>query len=157
MTSAVKEQIKATWTTEQLQKAAATAMVNMYMVNTKMFEKLTPELRTEWVDTISEVKANHYKTLNVKTPIELVKAMAEFETNVYGSKIIIDGDDNKASMEYATCGCYELMKKSPCFSKELDEKLGKEFQVIIDSLAKKFNFKSEMAITGETSKVTFTK
>lgn len=157
MTSATKEQIKATWTTEQLQQTVSKVLVSNYMINTKMFEKLTPELRNEWYDMIAEAKSNHYKSLNVKTPLELVKAMAEFETNVFASKIVISGDDTKAVMEYEECGCWNTMQKSSCFTPELGEKLGNCFKSMTEQLAKKFNFKYELEMNEKGAKLTFIK
>ena len=157
MTTAVKETIKASWTTQQLQQVVAKAFANNYMVNTKMFEKLTPELRTEWYSMMADVKADHYKSLNVKTPIELVKAMAEFETNVFGSKIVIDGNDDKATMVYEECGCWNAMQKSSCFTPELGEKMGKCMQSMTEQLAKKFNFKHELEMNDKGAKLTFSK
>lgn len=157
MTSAVKEQIKATWTTKELQETVSKVLVNNYMINTKMFEKLTPELRNEWYDMIAESKANHYMSLNVKTPLELVKAMAEFESNVFGSKIIISGDDHKATMEYEECGCWNMMQKSTCFTPEMGEKLGNCFKTMTEHLSKKFSFQHELVMDEKGAKITFIK
>jgi hypothetical protein len=157
MTTATKIQIKPTWNEAQLREVTSHVLVNNYIAITKMFAKVSPELRLEFRTMMAGMKANYYKSLNVKTPMELAKAMAEFEANVFGSDIVISGDDNKAEIEYVTCGCWNLMQKNSCFTAEIGEQLGECFSVSTDLIAKELGFKGNVVMSEKSAVITFTK
>lgn len=157
MTTATKIQIKPTWNETQLRDVTSHALVNNYVAVTKLFSKITPELRLEFRTMMAGMKANYYKNLNVKTPIELAKAMAEFEANVFGSEIVISGDDNSAVVEFVTCNCWNLMQKNSCFTPEMGEQLGECFTTSIDLISKELGLKGHVVMTEKSAVITFTK
>ncbi|MBX9686126.1 MAG: hypothetical protein K2X27_05460 [Candidatus Obscuribacterales bacterium] len=152
MTTASKIQIKATWTQKQLQEVAANTMVNNYIGVTKLFEKLTPELRQEFRVMMAGMKVNYYKSIGVKTPMDLAKAMAEFDANVFGSEVVLVGDENKVEIHYETCGCWNLMQKNACFTPAMGESLGECFKTSIELITKELGLKGHVEMT-ETSAV----
>lgn len=157
MTTAVKEQIKASWTQKQLQEVTSQAMVNNYIAINKMFEKITPELRLEFRTMMAGMKAAHYKSLNVKTPLELARVMAEFDANVFGSSVIISGDDSKATIEYETCGCWSMMQKHSCFTPAMGESLGECFKTSIELITKELGLKGHVEMTEKSAVIHISK
>jgi len=116
-------------------------------------EELTKEFQTAMLHN----KVEHFKKLEVKTPIELVKAMAEFEANVFGSKIEIWGDEKSAHMQYNACGMWNAMKKFGKMEPKQEEMMGTQFATCMTNLAKEFGFKGETKMEGEIALVSFTK
>lgn len=157
MTTATKTAIKPTWTQEKLQEVTSNAIINNYMGISKLFEKLSPELRHEFRVTMAEMKADYYKSLNVKTPLEMATAMAEFDTNVFGSKVVVVGDENKASIEFENCACWEKMQKHACFTPAIGESLGECFGTSVKLIAEKLGMKGEVVMTETSAVVHFSK
>jgi hypothetical protein len=152
-----KHTVEAKWNTAKLQeefgRVMATNMMTTMGVVCKHGEELTNELQT----AMTHAKAEHYKKLGVKNPMDLVKHMAEFETNMFGSKIEIWGDEKTAHLQHNTCGMWDAMKKTGMVDAKNEEKMGAQFQTCTQNLAKQFGFTAEMKMEGETCVVTFTK
>jgi len=136
-------------------------MLRSCLTSSKLAEKFGPEAVTELNHAMTTMKADYYKAHGVKTPIELVKAMAEFETNVYGSKMVVFGDDQHATVEYEVCGCYNAIVNTLKLGQTEQEAMGKKWSASVEALAKQFNFKSEVKFgtcaTEPKSTITFTK
>lgn len=156
-TATTKTKVQGTWALTKVQEDAARVMSSSCMTAMTVLEKFGPEAVKQYQDAILKNKVDFYKTMNVKTPMDLVKAIAEFETNVFGSKIVISGDEHTATMEYEECACFNQMKKNPNFKPEMMEKMGKSFAENTEKLAKEFGFKGEMKMVGETASMTFCK
>jgi len=58
-----------------------------------------------------ENKLNHYRSLNVTTPIELVKAMSEFEANVSAARSK-SGATTERHSKYNSCGMWNAIQKN---------------------------------------------
>ena len=144
MTVANKIQIKTTWNLEKVQEEAVHAMVRNCGVTQNVLQQLGPDAQKKFQTAMVEMKFEHFKKLNVKTPIELIKAMAEFEVNVFGSKIVVWGDEKEASMEYEYCACFNAMQKnaSACSTTagKNQEEMAKCFNESTNMLAKQFGF-----------------
>lgn len=156
-TTLSKTQVEAKWTISQIQEHATRAMVANCMAANMVLEKLGPQAVEEYQQATLNNRIEYFKTLNVKTPLELIKAMAEWETNVFGSKIVISGDDTKASLEYIECGCWNAMQKCGKLTPAIEEKMGKNFQKSVEMIAKAFGFKGELKLDGQTAIITFNK
>jgi len=159
-TTATKTPAHQTWTKEKIQEESVNGMVRLMTTTMRAIHEIGPEAVKKLDHAMLEMKVNHYKKLNVKTPIELVKIMAEYEVNVFGSKIAYWGDDKEAHMEYEYCACYNAMLNSECkLSKEEQEGMGKCFAEKMHGLAKAFGWtKAEVKFpTEKTSHITFTK
>jgi len=152
-----KQTVEAKWNTVKLQeefsRVIATNMMTTMGVLCKHGEELTKEFQTAMLHN----KVEHFKKLEVKTPIELVKAMAEFEANVFGSKIEIWGDEKSAHMQYNACGMWNAMKKFGKMEPKQEEMMGTQFATCMTNLAKEFGFKGETKMEGEVALVSFTK
>lgn len=155
--TATKTQIKPTWTQEKLQEVTSHTIVNNYIGVTKLLEKVSPELRHEFRTLMSGMKANYYKSLNVKTPMELATAMAEFDANIFGSKVVVSGDNNKATIEFETCGCWSLMQQHSCFTPSMGESMGECYKTSVDLISKELGFKGVVEMTEKSAVIHISK
>ncbi len=131
-----KEQIKPTWKTEQLHEMfshiAASNMTAAFGVLGKHGEETINEFKT----AVRKPMVEYFKKLGVTTPIEVIKAKAELETNIYGSVIEVWGDDKEAHLTYIKCGMWDAMQKqggSTCG--ESNEKLMASFENCVSEFA----------------------
>jgi hypothetical protein len=152
-----KTTIKPTWTVEKLQEQFARAyaqqmLAAMHVVG-KHGEKAVEELQA----TMRANKIEHLKGLGVKTPIELVKALAEFETNVFGSVVEISGDEKAAHMTYTACGMWKAMEKYGKITAEQKEKMSGGMQNCMSLTAKEFGLNAEVVMDKEICTINFTK
>ena len=90
-------------------------------------------------------------------PLDLVRAKAEFETNVFGSKVEISGDEKTAQLKYISCGVWNAIQKGGKPSPEQKEKMMSCFTSATENMAKEFGFKGNLKFEGETPILTFSK
>ena len=156
-TATTKERVQQTWSIDKIQQEAVRVFSRNCMSTSALLEKIGGDALQQHQEQMLKNKVEFFKSVGVKTPLELIKAMAEFETNVFGSKIVFWGDEKSASMEYETCACFEQMQKDPNFKPENMEKMGKMFAEHTEKLGKEFGFKGEMKMVGEKAQITFSK
>lgn len=160
MTTAQKTQVQQTWSVSKIQEEGAASVVRHMLATFRVLEKVGPEAATELQNAFAQVKLDYYKSHGVETPLDLVKVMSEFETNVFGSKISYTGNDKQAVLEYETCGCWNAMGKTDVKPTE-QEKMGKNCAASTEKLAKEFGFKSEVKVSTNPGEpcctITFTK
>ena len=97
---------------QKVNETAANIVAANYIAVYNVISKSHPELIKEIDKNLIAHKANYFKSIGVKTPIELVRAKAEIDANVFGSKIEIEGDDKQATITYKECACWNAIKKS---------------------------------------------
>ncbi len=158
-TTPTKKLVEATWTTKQIQEAAAAMAANMCFSAKSVLTKHGDQaLLAEYENTVRQGKIKHYKTLGVKTPMDLVKAMAETETNVFGSQIEISGDDHAATLNYIQCAMWNQMEKlMGKMTPEQEEKAGASFQNCVMETGKAFGLKTDVKMGEKACTITFTK
>ena len=98
MTTATKQIIESKWNTQKIHEETARLLASQWMAAYGVICKHGEEAIKEFETVKRQEKVAYFKALKVTTPIELVKAMAEFEANVFGSKIEIWGDEKEDSM-----------------------------------------------------------
>jgi hypothetical protein len=156
-----KETVEAKWNVEKLQEEFARTVATNSMTAMSVMSKHGEEMSKEFSTAMRHGKVEHLKQLGVKTPVELVKAMAEMEANLFGSKIEIWGDEKAAHIKYVSCGMWNAMKKVSKMDAQEETKWGAKMATQMDScmqeMAKEFGFKSEMKIEGQVCSVSFTK
>jgi hypothetical protein len=140
MTTATKTPIQVTWNVQKIQEEAVSSMTRNMMTTMSVMQKLGPEAQKQLGHAMVESKIEHFKKLGVKTPLELVKAMAEFEVNVFGSKIIVWGDEKEASLEYEYCACYNAMQKACNMNGKGQEEMGQCWAESMQATATAFGF-----------------
>jgi hypothetical protein len=157
MTTATKTPVTTTWNVQQIQESAVEHMSRNMMATFQVIEKLGPEAKQQWHQALTQMKVEHLKKQGAKTPFEVVKAIAEFEVNVLGSKISVWGDDKQASMEYEKCACWEAMQKACPMDAKKEEEMGKCWAESLNQEAKLLGFsKAEVKFEGKPV-VTFIK
>lgn len=160
MTTATKTPINQTWSVAKIQEKAVEAMSSKMMTTFAVVEKLGPQAMQAFHKAMTEEKVTHLKKEGAKTPIDAVRLLAEFEVNVFGSKITVWGDEKQASMEYEYCACWNAMQKAcPNMDEKAKEQMGKCWAESLNEMAKGLGFsKGEVTFpTEQRAVVTFTK
>lgn len=158
MTVIAKEQIKPTWNPEKLHEMYSHMTANNMMVVMNVLGKYAPEAMNEFKTASRKPMVEYYNRLGVKTPIEIVKAKAELESNIFGSIIEIEGDDKEAHLTYIKCGMWDAMKKcggNACG--ETEAKMKEGFQNCVSEFAKEFGLTGTVKFDGEKAILTFKK
>lgn len=147
-----KTPIQVTWTTDHIQAMAARTMAHNWCDTFMVLSKYGPEAIRDYERVSHFREADYYQQLGCRTPMELIRAIAEFETNVLGSKIEIWGDDNCASMSYTSCAIWNTLHEHGDMDEEHEEQLGVHFQNCVTGLAREFGFTGEVTFeeTGAT-------
>lgn len=156
-TVVTKKVIEATWGIPKIQEAAARAFARNCMAATTVLSKSGDQAIKEYQELIHKSQLEHLKKLGVKTPLELVIAKAEFETNVFGSKIEVEGEENCAKLNYIQCAMWDAMQKDCNLTPEKQEKMGQNFQSCVQNFAKEWGFKGEVKMDETSCTVTFSK
>jgi len=160
MTTAIanKTIVEAKWPVAKVQEESAKAAARQFLAAFGVLCKQGKEAVEAYQHAMHIQKVEYYKSLGIKTPIDLVKAMSEYESNIFGSKIEIWGDEKKAFLSYSTCGMWNAMKEIGKLTPEMEEKMGTWFQTCVTNMAKDFGFQGEVNFEGETcALVTFSK
>ncbi len=146
-----KTQITASWNPTKIQQETAEAFARNMGITMNILKK-NPDAMQEFETESTNSKVEHFKKLGVTTPLQLVTAMAEFESNLFGSKIKIWGDDKQASMEYEVCGCWNAMQKVGVVNSKNEEEIGKGWAECLNRTAKGFGFNKAEVIYGTNEK-----
>lgn len=160
MTTATKTLIQASWAPTKIQTETAEAFARNMGLTMTVLSKFGPEAIKEFEVASTKQKVEQIKKAGAKTPIEVVKVMAEIETNLFGSKIYVYGDEKQASMEYEVCGCYNAMQKTGIVTETNKEEIGKNWSECLNRTAKELGFaKAEVKFSDAApcAVVTYTK
>jgi len=157
MTVLQKTTVKTTWKPEQMQDLFSKMTANSFMAAMTVLCKHGEEATKEFQNLSRKPMYDYYKKLGVKTPIEIVKAKAELETNVFGSEIEFWGDDKEAHLTYNKCGMWEAMKKSGGMDCAQESKMMQGFETCVKEFANEFGLKGEIKMEGEKPTITFRK
>ena len=142
-----KTEVKPTWKLEQVQELNTHIMADMMMSAMEVLGKHGDEAREEFQALTRKEQVSYYKGLGVKTPLELIKAKAELETNLYGSVIEFSGNETEATLVYKSCAVWNAMQKRG-LDKQQEEKMGECFQACVQNFAKEFGFTGEVKFDG---------
>lgn len=157
MTVLQKTQTKATWKPEQMQELYSQMMSNSFTSAMAVLCKHGEEAVKEFQTISRKPMIEYYKKLGVKTPIEIIKAKAELETNIFGSQIEFWGDDKEAHLTYNKCGMWEAMKKNGGMTCAQEEKMMQGFESCVKEFAKEFGLTGEIKMEGEKPTITLRK
>lgn len=152
-----KTPVKAEWKIDKLHEETANAIARHFLATMATLGQYGPEAHQEFVKHMITSKVEHFKSLGVNTPIDLVKVMGEFESNIFGSKIEIVGDEKKAELTYNECACWAAMQRVGKMTPEQEEKMGQHFELQVKNLGEAFGFKGEVRFEEPKAIVTFSK
>ncbi len=154
-TTATKVETK--WETKKTQEVTSHMFAAVYHAANEVLSKLGTKAQDEFDTLVLKQKAEHYKKLGVKTPLELVKAIAEHDHNVFGSKIEISGDDKKATLKFNSCGMWEASQKIAKLTPEQEKIQGERCTNNMAHFAKEFGFNFEPKHSDDSYEMTFSK
>lgn len=157
MTTITKEQIKPTWAPERLHEMFSHITANNMMAAMGVLGKHEAIL-AEFKTASRKPMVEYYKRLGVKTPLEIVKAKAELEANIFGSVTEVWGDETEAHLTYIKCGMWDAMKKcggTGCA--ETEAKMMEGFENCVKEFANEFGLKGEVKLEGEKATITLKK
>jgi hypothetical protein len=157
MTVLQKTQVKPTWKPEQMQELYTQMMASSFTSAMTVLCKHGEEATKEFQTLSRKPMIEYYKKLGVKTPIEIIKAKAELETNIFGSVIEFWGDDKEAHLLYNKCSMWEAMKKMGGMSCAQEEKMMQGFESCVKEFAQEFDCKGEVKMEGEKAIITIRK
>jgi len=152
-----KTVVEPKWNTTQIQEQVTRIYSTQMMTAQQVLAKYGEQAMEEFSNAMRANKINYYRSLNVTTPIELVKAMSEFETNVFGSKIEIWGDDKSATLKYIQCGMWNALKTHGKLNAQQEEQMGAKFEQCMSAMTHELGFKMETKFEGESCTMTFSK
>jgi hypothetical protein len=158
-TSITKQQIKQSWDLHKMQESA-TKMVAMQIGCRLHFIETHPGKEIEALEKhAAQHKAEMLKGCGVTSPLELVRHIAEFETNMFGATASIEGDDSRATLFNEKPTVWLEAKKLAKLSKEQEELMGQHYKQWMLNLAEAFGYKAqvELGADGNSSKITFSK
>src|ERR1700733_15195823 len=98
MTTATKVDKK--WETKKVQERTANVMAGMLVSAFQALGKAGKEAHEEFHKLMTQQKVSHFKSLNIKTPLELAHAIGEQDHNLFGSELEVTGDDKKATVKW---------------------------------------------------------
>ena len=154
-TTVTKVQTK--WETKKTQENTANAFAAIYLSAYQALSQAGEKAHEEFNNLMVQHKIAHYKAAGVKTPLDLVRTMAETEHNLFGSEVEISGDENKATIKWNTCGMWNACKTLGKLTPEQEQKMGENCSATSAKLAKEFGFKAEPNMTKDTWEMTFSK
>ena len=157
MTTLTKTSVKPTWSPAKIQEETARVVASTCMAAQQTAAKLGEQAMTELQNTSRQFKVAHLKSLGVSNALDLAKALAELEVNLYGSQIDISGDEKSATLTYNQCAMWEAMKKIGQFTPEQEEKMAGGFQSCMQSLAHELGLNATVKFEGETCAINFAK
>lgn len=151
-----KTEVKPTWSAEKMHEMFSRMIAQNYMSTMQVMCKQGEAVVKEYQEVSRKPMVDYYKKLGVTTPIEIIKAKAELESNIFGSKIEFWGDDKEAHLLYNHCGMWNAMKECG-MPKEQEDKMCASFENCVSSFAQEFGLKGEVKFEGEKATITLRK
>jgi len=147
------------WDHAKTTETASRIVASSWLAAWEVISKLDQKVQDEYHRLTRQHKLDYYKSLNIKTPLDLVRAIAETEHNIFGSEIEISGDEKKANLKYNSCGVWNASQKLSTgkFSPEEEQKMGEQCQATWGQIAKEFGFNFEPKMTKDSYEMTFSK
>ncbi len=138
-----KQRIEPTWDKAKIQEEATALIARTWMNAFNVICRFDHKAAEEFERLNNEARIKNLTERGVKTPVDLVKAIAEFDANVFGSEIEIEGNDREAKIIFNQCGMWNAMQKAGTMTTEQEEKMGTHFQSCMSNVAKPFGFTAE--------------
>jgi hypothetical protein len=154
-----KQKIKPTWDVKKMQEAATNMVSHKIASRLQCIENHPGKEIEEMEKHCAQMKAEVIKQYGVRTPMDLVKHLAEFEVNMFGAEASIEGNDQQATLINEKPTVWLDAKKQTHLSKDQEMKMQKHYRQWMDDLAQQFGFKAQVEIAhdGNSSKITFSK
>jgi hypothetical protein len=158
MTQAIQKQdIQPSWSVQQIQDHLVKMIVEKIQTNIQLKEQGVIGDIDKLEKESAIQKAERFKKAGVKSPLELVKRLAELAVNMTGSKVSIAGTDTEATLLNEEPKVWLEAKK--VLNEDEQKRMLTSFQSWMVDLGDAFGFKTniDLANDGKTSKITFSK
>ncbi len=158
MTNVIQiHKIKQSWDIKEMQKAATTMVSEKIASRIHFLEKHNGEETEEMEKASAQLNAEKLIKSGVKTPLELVKYLAEYEVNMFGSQASFSGDDESAVLINEKSNVWLQTKHANHFSEKSVSAMMEHYISWMKHLGHKFGFKVEVEIAEDqnSSKATF--
>jgi hypothetical protein len=138
--------VEAKWDAQKRQEVTAHAVAGQILAIMNVLQKVAPEYKEQFENQVRDFRVQAFKKIGVKTPLELAKAMAEFDANIYGSKVAISGDDNKAQITFEQCAVGKAVQELGKFTPEQMAKMFDGMEACMQRTTKEFGFNAQTLI-----------
>ena len=151
------QKITQSWDVKEMQKAATKMVSHKIASRIHFLEKHRDKEIDEMEKASAHLNSEMLMKSGVKTPLDLVKYLADYEVNMFGSEASISGDDECAVMINEKSAVWLETKQANNFSEDQTKAMGEHYTAWMKDLGHKFGFKVhvEIAKDGNTSEVTF--
>ncbi len=158
MTTSTKTPVKPTWSQSKIQEETALAMASNCLAAHQATSKAGEQVLNDYQATARKFKVAQLKSKGVTNALELAKALAEMEVNLFGSQIDISGDEKEATLTYNQCAMWNAIKKFNPMTPEQEQQMGAGFQACMQNLAKELGLNATVKFEGEnTCAISFAK
>jgi len=151
MTTLTKTTITPTWSTSKIQEETARAIASNCLAAHQATSKAGEQVLNDYQTIARKFKVAHLKSLGVTNALELAKALAEMEVNLFGSKIDVSGDEKAATLTYNQCAMWEAIKKLNPMTPEQEQQMGAGFQNCMQSLAQELGLNATVKFENDNT------
>jgi hypothetical protein len=149
--------VEAKWDAQKRQEVTAQVVAGQVLAIMNVLQKVSPEIKEQFENQVRDFRVQAFKKMGVKTPLDLAKAMAEVDANIYGSKVEISGDENKAQLTYESCAVGKAIEELGKFTPEQKAKMFEGMEACAQRTTKEFGFKGEARLEKETVVMTISR
>ena len=159
MTTVAKEKqnVQANWPVERMQKEFTKMIAGKIISRLKLVESGHQNAVDKFAEISAKQVAEMLKLNGVKTPLDLVKYMAEHQANLFGAKVQYAGDEKSATLFNENPTVWLEAKRIANLTPQQEELMRKEYENWKRNLAESLGFKAEVEIDKSGSQVTFRK
>jgi len=151
------QKITQTWDIKKMQAAATKMVSHKIATRIHFLKKHHAKEIDEMEKSAAHLEAEELMRSGVKTPLDLVKYLAEYEVNMFGSEASISGDDQCAVLINEKPTVWLQAKHDGSLDGHQSEAMQEHYTAWMKHLGHKLGFKAhvEIAKDGKSSKVTF--
>ena len=148
--------VEATWKLRRLQEELCKGAAHQYVHTVSLLRKCAPDAIREF-NAVFIANKTYFKHIGVESPGQLVRALAEIETNAFGGKMLVSGDEEKASIRYEYCAEWIAIEELSNMTWGERVNLAEHFVYAMHDLAHHFGFSAEVLLDGGVPTVTFSR
>jgi hypothetical protein len=152
-----KQSVQANWPIERIQQEITKMIAGKIVTRLKLVESGAEDVVEKFGRMSAEQLAETLRHNGVKTPLQLVKYMAEHQANLFAAKVEYGGDENNATLFIENPTVWLEVKKIAPMSPEQEKLMQKHYENWKRHLAKSMGFESQVEIRDNTCTVTFSK
>ena len=154
--SAQLNRVEVTWDLQRLQEELCRGAAHQYVHTIALLRKCSPEAIREF-NAVFIANKTYFKHLGVETPGQLARALAEIETNAFGGKMLVRGNEESASVTYEYCAEWVAIEELSNMAWDERVSLAEHFVHAMEDLAACFGFTADVSFQSGVPTVTFSR